>query len=885
MTLERWRYVLRSRWHATFGRERIERDVEEEIRFHLQETERQHLERGATPAEARLAALRAFGGIEQAKEQSRDTRRLPIVETTVQDVRYAIRTLRRTPGFTAVALLTLALGIGANTAIFSLVNGILLVPLPYEEPQHLVSVTGTYPKGGFVAMREEVRTLRVAAYSEGHQLNLTGRDTPVRLSAAVVSAELFSVLAATPQLGRTFEDGEDMAGRSDVVILSDAVWQRLFGRDRDILDRSITLDGIDHRVVGVMPARFQFPSPETQLWVPLRADSRNPQTYWAGDFMPVIGRLPAGVTLEQARADIRAFQTRVRAMFPWNMPAAWNADVSVVPLQHGMVVGVRSRLLLLLGAVGLVMLIACANVANLTLSRAATRDREIGIRAALGAGERRIARQLLTESLVLALLGGTVGLVLAAPGLSLLKQALPADTPRLADVQVDWRVFLFTAVLTLVTGVIFGLAPTLHASRTELTTSLQEGGRANTRPVSQRLRSLLVVAQVALAVLLVSAAGLFMRSLVALVRVDTGFQPDHVATSRITPDVTFCADAARCLSFYRHVLEKIENVPGVRAAALVNTPPLDGRVAKRSLHVEDFVVPSAQAAPLFWLNAVTPSYFRAMSIALLSGRGFTDADMSGSGLVAIVPLATGQRFWPGQNPIGKQIRFVGEKEWRTVVGVVADVRAYDLQSTLPKWMTGTLYVPYGSRATLEDGRVPADMTLIVQAASERALPSETLRSIVAAESRQIPVSDFKTMGAIVSQAASVPASTTALFVAFAGVALSLGMIGVYGVLSFLVSKRTREIGIRMALGAERRDVIWPVMKEVLTSALAGITLGLLVSLLAARWLTGELYGISPVDPATHVGVAVVMIVVTALACAVPTFRATHVNPLNALRRE
>src|ERR1700716_290063 len=357
----------------------------------------------------------------------------------LQDLRYALRQLRKSPGFTAVVVLTLALGIGANTAIFTLVNGILLVPLPYVKPAELVSMTGFYPKGALVAMRQQVRTLDVGAYAEGHDFNLTGLGEPVRLTGAMVSAELLSILGTRPERGRTFAAGEDRAGQDNYVVLSHALWEQRFGKDRTIVGRTIQLEGVARQVVGVMPVNFRFPSPRTQIWIPLHDDPRNPVDYWAGDYMPVIGRLRPSSNIQQAQAEIRFFQSHVGAFFPWHMPASWNADVSVVKLQNGMVADVSTRLFMLLGAVALVLLIACANVANLTLSRAATREKEIGIRSALGAGKQRLIRQLLTESVVLAAVGGLLGLIVGYVGLGLLKAALPADTPRLMDVHMDWR--------------------------------------------------------------------------------------------------------------------------------------------------------------------------------------------------------------------------------------------------------------------------------------------------------------------------------------------------------------------------------------------------------------------------------------------------------------
>ena len=805
------------------------------------------------------------------------------METILQDVRYAVRMLRKSPGFTAVAVITLALGIGANTAIFSLVDGILLVPLPYSNPEQMVGVTGTYPKGAFVAMREQIRTMDVGTYAEGHEFNLTGLGAPVRLTATLVSAELLSTLGTLPELGRTFYPGEDRAGQDNSVVLSHALWEQRFEKDANIVGRSVQLEGVSRQVVGVMPASFRFPSPKTQIWIPLHNDPRSVSTYWAGDFMPVIGRLRPGSSIEQAHAEIRMFQSHVGALFPWQMPAAWNADVSVVHLKNAMVSDVRTRLFILLGAVAFVLLIACANVANLTLSRAATREKEIGIRSALGAGKQRLVRQLLTESIVLAAVGGLLGLIVGYVALGVLTSALPADTPRLMDVHMDWRVLVFAAGLTIFTGFVFGLAPALQSSRTGLSESLNSGGRGAAISVSQRLRSSLAIGEIGFAVLLVVAAGLLVRSFWALSHVNPGFQSEHVFTAHITPNESFCGDPARCLTFYRNVLDQVQSSPGVRSVGLVNTLPLGGRVAKRSLEIEGFTMTSSQT-PLFWLNTVSPDYFRAMGIPVMSGTGFTRADESGDSLVAAMSATTAQRFWPDQSAIGKHVRFVGEKDWRTVVGVIADVRAYDLQKNVPDFFNGGMvYVPYSPKATLEDGRVPAEMTVALQTSSDDSQTGTMLRSVVTGLNPEVPVGELKTMRTVLSDAVSTPASTMSLIVAFAGLALALGLVGIYGVLSFLVSKRTREIGIRIALGAQPHHVLWLVLKEGAKFSLAGIGLGLAGAFLVTRLLASELYGVGPMDPVTYVGVAVAMAAVTLFACYVPARRAMSVDPLIALR--
>jgi predicted permease len=867
-----------------FGQWKREKELDDELRSHLEMAARERMERGVDEGEAERAARQEFGNVGLVKEIARDMRRWRWLEEFVEDARYGLRRMRKAPGFTAIAILTLALGIGANTAIFSLVNGILLAPLPYPNPDQLVSVTGTYPKGAFVAMRAQMRTMDVGSYVEGLELNLTGLGEPVRLTGTSVSAELFSILGARAELGRAFYPGEDIPGQDNFVILSRMLWEQRFGGDANILGKSIELGGVSRQVIGVMPAEFRFPSTKTQVWIPLHNDSRNTVNFWAGDFMPGIARLRPGSTIQQAQAEIRMFQSHVGALFPWPMPASWNANVSVVPLQNGMVADVRARLLILLGAVGLILLIACSNVANLTLSRAATREKEISIRSALGAGRHRITRQLLTESVLQALFGGLVGLALAKEGLALLKTVLPADTPRLAEAQMDWHVLVFTAVLATLTGVVFGLAPAIHSAGGVLTKSLNSGGRGISLSVSQRLRSGLVVAEVAFAVLLVIAAGLMIRSFWAISHVNPGFRAEHILTARITPNESFCSDAKRCLSFYRSVQDQVQTFPGTGGAAFVNTLPLGGRVSKRSLDVEGYDVPAGEDVPLFWLTVVSPEYFRVMGILLMQGRSFTDSDASGAP-VAIVTEETARRFWPNQSAVGKHIRLLDDKDWRTIVGVIPDVRAYDLQRNAPDWIGGTAYVPYNSLATLEDRRIPTEMTIAIRTSSDDSQIAMMLRNSVATLNREVPVSEVKTMGAVVSEAVSTPASTTVLMVVFAALALVLGTIGIYGVLSFLVANRTREIGIRMALGAQRGDVLRSVIGEGAKLTLTGIALGLAGAFAMMRILSGELYGVNATDPLTFCSVAILVGLVALCACYVPARRAMRVDPMVALRYE
>ena len=844
-----WWRRLRFWLRATTGRAEMEGEMAAELQFHIEARAEHLVQGGMTSAEAMRLARLEFGGVENAKEQCREARGVRLLETLAQDLRYGARSLRKSPGFTLIAVLTLGLGIGANTAIFSLVDGILLRPLPYANPERLVSIKGTYPKGAFAAMREQVHTMDVAAYSEDHQFNLTGYGEPVRLAGTMVSAELLSILGARPELGRVFYPGEDVAGQDNYVILSHAMWQQRFGGDASIIGRSIELEGGSRQVIGVMPADFRFPSAKTKFWVPLHIDPRNAAGYWAGDFMPVVAKLRPGSTIAKADAEIRLFQSRVSKMFPWPMPASWNADVSVLPLHNEMVAEVRSRLLMLLGAVALVLLIACANVANLTLSRAATREKEIAIHTALGAGRQRIITQLLTESVLLALAGGVLGLAFAEGGLRLLRATLPADMPRLMDVHLDWRVLFFTGTLALLTGFLFGLAPAWQSSRVAPTESLKSGGRGVSSSIAQRFRRALVIGEVALAVMLVLSAGLLMRSFWMLSHRDPGFKSEHVVTARITPNESYCSDAARCLAFYSSVLRQAQGSAGFTGAALVNTLPLDGRIAKRNVNIEGHDVANGGNLPLIWLNVVTPDYFRVMGMTVLAGRDFAGADERGDA-VAVVTAATARRYWPNQDAVGKHVRLLGDRVWHTVVGVIPDVQAYDLQTVEPGWIEGVVYIPYNAGATLEDGTVPAEMTIAVRTDIEASKVGATLQSIISGLNREVPVSDVKSMQAVVSEAASTPASTTMLFAAFAALALVLGMIGIYGVLAFLVSKRTREIGIRVALGARRQDVVWLVVKEGATFAFAGIALGLCGAAAVTQLLKSELYGVSSTDAIT-----------------------------------
>jgi predicted permease len=881
-----WSHTVPLRVRSLFRRRRVAQELDEELEFHVEHRTEVLVREGLSPAQAREAALRELGSLTRVREDCQDTWRVRWIETSLQDVGFGARLLRKNPAFTTVAAITLALGIGANTAMFSLVNGILLRPLPYPEPDRLIRITGSYPQGGLVALRQQATAMDVASYAEGHDFNMTRRGDPVRLTGTRVSAELFSVLGVRAAVGRTFVAGEDRPGRDGIVVLSHRVWTERFGSDLGIIGRSITLDGVGVEVVGVMPNGFAFPSSRTEIWVPLHVDSGRTETYWAGDYMPVVARLRPGRTTEAAGAEARLLQSRLPALFPWPMPADWNRDVSAVSLQSAMVGDVRTRLLLLLGAVALVLGIACANVANLLLSRGTARETEMAVRVAIGAGRGRIVRQLLTESVLLAMTGALLGVGLAASGLRVLKSVLPPDTPRLAEVSLDWRVLGFAASLAVAAAIAFGLAPAFHAVRLTLTDSLKSGARGGSASGAQRVRRALVVGEVALAAMLVVASGILIRSFWRLSHVDPGFRASGVLTMRVSPDDAFCANADRCVSVHRELLDRVRALPGLSDAALINTLPLDGRVAKRAAGVQDFVPARREAAePMFWLNVVSADYFRVMGIEVRRGRSFTEADASGQARVAIVSAATARRFWPDDDAIGKLVKLSGQQDWHAVVGVVADVRAYDLQRDVPQWLHGTLYVPDGPGAILENGRVPAAMTLVVGTELDAGSAGSMVRSVAARVNQDTSVSEVRPLSAIVSQSVSAPRSTTALFVVFAGLAVALGMTGIYGVLSFLVSQRSREIGIRLALGARQRDVVALVVGEGALYSLVGITIGLVGAAIVTRLMSSELYGVSPTDPLVFGVMACLLFAVTLLACYVPARRAMRVDPLIALRAE
>jgi predicted permease len=845
------------------------------------------IRRAETPIVAAAAKhLPEYFDFDAQETRLRKTRKGNAMADFLQDLRYAFRMLRKSPGLTAVIILTLALGIGANSAIFSLVNGVLLRPLPYRQPDRLVSATDSYPEGTVVAMQASLKSMDTAGYRDSTEFNLTGRGEAVRLSGAAVSANVFSILGARAEVGRIFAASEGQPGEDNVAILSHALWQKEFGSDPNAIGQRVTLEGVDRQIVGVMPADFQFPSAKTQVWVPLHLDPRAIGDFWGAGFMPVIGRLRDGATIPQADAELRAAMPRFRAMFPWKMPDLLWAGSSVISLQEQTTGNAQEKLLILLGVVALVLVIACVNVANLLLARAATRQREMAVRAGLGAGRWRICRQLLTESALLAICGGAFGILFAVSGLRWLKAILPADTPRLGSAAIDWRVLAFTAAIALLTGVIFGLAPALFASKINLSESLKSGGpQSATVGSSQRLRSALASAEIALAFVLVIAAGLMAKSLWELGRVNPGFQTEQIVTARITPNKSYCAQFARCQSFYGELTERVRALPGVKDAALVSVLPLDGRMNAFAADVEDHPRDPKDPAPVIFDSVITPGYLEVMEIPLLRGRALTAADSApGAAPNALVAESTAKKFWPGEDPIGKHLRPVFNKTWITIVGVVGDVHESSLALSLPDYVDGAIYDPYGTEASTGRAR-PIEMSLVMRVLNNQMNYGEELQRAVASLNAEAPVSEVATLRSIVTQSASGARSTMLLFAVFAALALGLGAVGIYGVVSYSVTQRRPEIGIRMALGAQRRDILRLIVGHGARLALIGIGIGIGGAIALTRLIKAMLFGVSATDLNTFVGVSILLTVVALAACYIPARRAMRVDPLVALRHE
>jgi predicted permease len=875
--------TLLSRLRGLFGRPRREADLAAEIQIHLDELTDDHRRRGLPLREARAAARRDFGGIDQMKERYRDQRGWPWFDALTQDVGYALRQLRRHPAFTASVVLTLAVGIGANTAIFSIVNGVVLKPLAYRDPSRLVvvhEVASRYPAVPMIpanAMhfrewRDRARTFDELALVGVGSVNLTGTGEPERVAIARASWNLLSMLGVQPQAGRTFVRDEDVAGRDRVVVLSDAFWRARFAADAGVVGRDIMLNDQPFQVIGVLPRAFQFPTLrqlfvlqvarlEPQLWKPFGL--RDQEQTWSGDYnFACLGRLRDGVGIAAATADLDGIQAQIDRRLPEHP----GLSARLVPLRDQVTSRSRAGLWLLLAAAGAVLLIACVNVASLLLGRATARRRELSIRLALGASSGRLTRQLLTESAVLVAIAGCVGFFIASAGVSAFVAHAPTDLPRISDIHMDARVLAFTVLVSIVTALAAGLVPAWRAAAARD----RETGRATHGRATVRLRSALVVAEIGVSSACLLAAGLLLQSFVKLIGVDRGFQSQRVIQAQMNLPPQRFPDLAAIDRFVRALLDGVSALPDVESAGVVGQLPLAGAGANNTLLPVD--APDNQ--PIVDMRPISPDYFRTLGLGLRAGRNFDARDTQ---RVAIVSASTATRAWPGQNPIGKHFR-LGTRDMpeMEVIGTVNDVLGVSLSAP----PSPTVYFPYWQR-TFNRGA----FSLAVKMRSDSASPAPAIRDVIHRLDPEMPVPAFRPMDDFVDASAAAPRLQMMLVTAFALTALVLASLGTFGVMSQSVSQRTNEIGIRIALGAAPAAVLRGILAEATQLALAGIVLSVPLALATSRVLHGLLFGVDAYDPATAIAVGAVLIATAVLASWPPARRASRVDPLIALRQE
>ena len=804
-------------------------------------------------------------------------------------MRYALRTLLRSPGFTIVALLTLALGIGANTAIFSFVNGVLLRPLPYPDPHQIVMVWEKPPEGhrngistlNFLDWKNQNNVFQYMAAKRYGSITLTGSGEPAQLGAASVSAPYFDVFGIHAALGRTFAPDEDQTGKSGVVVLSHRLWQTRFGADPKILGRKLSLNGKPYTVIGVLPAHIPFDRSWDQIWTPLAFEPKDMTRdyHWFISF----ARLKPGVTLEKAQAEMDTIGARIAAAYP-KSNKGWGVFVERFEDQ-AVDQQLRRSLYVLLAAVGAILLIGCANLANLTLARGTAREREIAVRAALGAGRWRLIQQLLAENLLVALAGGSFGLALGYGMMRGLKLMLPQYyLPQEADIGIDLNILLFTLIVSVLTAILFGLAPALHATRVDLAASMKEGGRSSTSGSGRaRLRSAFIVSEVALAFVLLSAAGLLIGSFYRLQKVDTGFDSTNVLTGGIPISRDRFAEPAALLQYMRQIGERLGGLPGVREVAFTNALPMQGWGDGMPFLIAGHEAVDVAHRPACFYKRVSTSYFRTLGIRLLRGRTFTGHDTAGAPPVLVINESMAQRYFKGEEPIGKRILIekllfgqpgLGPEIAWEVAGIVSDEQTGDLGDK----KSAGVYVTY-------DQSPASDVNLVLRASGDPALLNSAIHAAIHEVDKNQPLSDVRTLDEIKSGSVMNDRLQTTLLAIFAGLALLLSAVGIYGVISYSVTQRTHELGIRAALGASRGGLLALVIRNGMTLALAGLAIGLVGSLALTRLLSSLLYGISPRDPVTLIAVGAILSGVAFLACYIPARRAAGIDPTIALRYE
>ncbi|MDB4965443.1 MAG: transporter permease [Myxococcales bacterium] len=814
------------------------------------------------------------------------------MDTLWKDLRFALRMLRRTPGVAAAAVIALALGIGANTAIFSVVDGVLLRPLPYQDSRALHVLNGKFPTQGlahvplsypeFKDVLEQSRTLAaVGAFAQGDS-NLSGDGGPPdRVVAGVASASFFPTLGVQPFMGRGFLHAEELKGADQVVMLDHGLWQRRFASDANVVGKELILDNQPYRIIGVLPKGFQIDQ-KCDLWIPL-STSVDLLTVRGAHFLKVVGRAKAGTTRDQLAADLDAVSERLRETYPNNYRRGVGWALEAKPLIDDVVGDVRLSLWVLLGAVAFVLLIACANVANLMLARAAARHKEMAIRTALGAGRWRLIRQMLTESVILSIAGGGLGLLLAVWGVDAMVAMSPDALPRSAEVSLDGRVLAFTIGVSVLTGLAFGLMPALSASRPDMNDALKDGTRGTTSSRG-RLRRALVIAEVGLSMVLLVGTGLMLRSFLQLREVKPGFRPDHVLTLRVslpTPNGTAAdADTARYAAFFARATKRLAELPGVQAAGGITLLPLDGDSTDNSFEIENYVPRSPGDLPDNEVREVTPGYFTAMGVPLLAGRLLAESDDKGAPPVVVINQAMAKRYWrDGEDPIGKHLKLKSarspQKDWSTVVGIVGDVRGFGLD----KPAKAEMYFAH------DQLRRSAAMALVLRTAGEPTAMANSARAVIGEIDPKQPVFNVRTMEDYLSSSMAQRRFSLVLMLIFGGVALLLAAVGIYGVMSYTVAQRTQEIGIRVALGATPGNVLGMVVRQGMTLVAIGLGAGIIGSLAVTRLVSSLLYGVSTTDFVTYLVIAVALGSVALLATVIPARRATRVDPMLALRAD
>ncbi|HYL10495.1 MAG TPA: ABC transporter permease [Candidatus Acidoferrales bacterium] len=884
-----WMNVLASRIRGWLSMRSVDTEFERELEDHLQRLTEENVSRGMAPEEARRAARLKLGGTTQLREANRELRGLPFVETFFQDIRYALRMLRKNPGFTAVAVLTLALGIGANTAIFSVVYAVVLKPLPYVNSEQLFHVFEAQPQAGiagtgwsyvnFEELREQNHVFSEMAGTQQHQLTLTGRGEPSVVNTSVVTPELFSVFGEQALAGRVFFSEDGKPGAPPVVILSESLWRGTFGADPNTVGSSINLDKRSFTVVGIMPAAFRFPrlTENEQLWIPLVQDPLFGS--WmdrrGGHWLQVTGRLKPGVSTTQAQAELDGIAARFAKEFPAENEG-WT--IRLAPLQQMIIGNMKSPLLVLLGAVGLVLLIACANIANLLLTRATSRAREIAVRTALGAGRARIVRQLLSEAAVLGLLGGVTGIALAYWGVQGLSSFFPSSLPRVNAIRVDNLVLGFALLLSLAASCAFGLAPALFAANSNLQSSLREGGgRSGESRNRRRARSFLAAGEIALAMVLLVAAGLLLRSFAKLMSVSPGFNVQHIVKADISLPQFQYSTPQQWITFSDEFLARIQAQPGLRDSAVVVPRPIADGEINLAFQIVGNPPLSAGASRATNYVSVSPEYFRVMGIPLLSGRFFGQRDVMASPHVTVISKTMARLYFPNQDPLGKQLTVVFPFDSgapREIVGIVGDVRDVALGQDPGPMM----YVPFAQAPFW-------GANLVVKSTLSPSSVAAAIRQEVRKIDKDLPVTDVGTMPDIIETSLAQPRFRTFLLGLFAAMALVLAATGIFGVISYSVSRRTNEIGIRVALGASRGSILQMVLRETLVLTFTGMAVGVPCALAASRLLGHMLFGVSANDPATLAAVTFALVAVAAFAGYVPARRAMRVDPMVALRYE